>query len=181
MAGCLRMPRARLLRAPNGQDGQSHENRIVVDTPAGRAARVAFSNRTRTVTTPPEPITPGILRRLLRQQLYLAALLAIVIWFIFRVRDILPIFLFSFLLAYLLGPLVRRVAGREGKGLSRGVAALLVYLLVIAVLGLALYILYHALQSDVASYARHYQTYRAALLADLRQQEVSGPLRVLPG
>lgn len=129
---------------------------------------------------PPDTITPGILRRLLRQQLYLAVLLAVVVWFVFRVRDILPIFLFAFILAYLLGPLVRRVAGPEGKGLSRGAAALVVYLIVIAVLGVALYALYQALRSEVLTYARNYHQYRDALLANLQSEELHGFLRFLP-
>src|SRR5689334_6961125 len=91
--------------------------------------------RSESVTTPPEIVTPGILRRLLQQQLYLAMLLIVMVWFIYRVRDVLPIFHFAFIVAYLLGPLVRRVAGPEGKGLSRGAAALVVYLILIAVIG----------------------------------------------
>lgn len=132
------------------------------------------------VTTPPETITPGILRRLLRQQLYLALLVGGAVWFIFSVREILPIFLFAFILAYLLGPLVRRVAGPEGKGVSRGTAALVVYVIIIAILGVALYVLYRTLRLEITSYASTYAHYRDALLADLQRQEAHGLLRVLP-
>ena len=129
---------------------------------------------------PPETVTPGILRRLLRQQLYLAALLGIVIWFLFRVRDIVPIFLFAFIVAYLLGPLVRRVAGPDGKGLSRGAAALIVYVVVIAILGVALSLLYTTLRSEIEAYADNYTHYRALFLANLHQQEAHGILQGLP-
>jgi len=127
-----------------------------------------------------DAITPGILRRLLRQQLYLALLLVVAVWFIFSVRDVLPIFLFSFILAYLLGPLVRRVAGPEGKGLSRGTAALVVYLLVIALLAVLLYVGYQALRDEVGAYIRSFPAYRLQLLDNLRQQEHNGLLRGLP-
>ena len=129
---------------------------------------------------PPDTVTPGILRRLLRQQVYLAALLGIVIWFVYQVRGILPIFLFAFIVAYLLGPLVRRVAGPEGKGLSREAAALLVYLVMIAVLGVVLYVLYQALRDEVVNYVHNYARYRADLLANLRREEAHGLLRALP-
>ena len=133
------------------------------------------------VTPPPESLTPGILRRLLRQQLYLAILCGVAIWFIFRVREILPIFLFAFIVAYLLGPVVRRVAGREGRGLSRSTAALLVYLVIIGMAGVALYLLYHALRDEVITYARNYPHYKNVLLANLRREEARGLLRPLPG
>lgn len=134
------------------------------------------------MTTPPhETMTPGILRRLLRQQLYLAVLIGVVIWFIFRVREILPIFLFAFIVAYLLGPLVRRVAGRDGHGLSRSTAALVVYLVIIGLVGFALYILYHALRDEVITYARNYPHYKNVLLANLRREEAHGLLRPLSG
>ena len=133
-----------------------------------------------TMTPAPETITPGILRRLLRQQLYLAVLLAVVVWFLFRVREIVPIFLFAFILAYLLGPLVRRVAGPEGKGLSREAAALVVYLVVIALLGVGLYALYDALRHEVATYAGSYARYRHDLLVNLQREEQQGLLRSLP-
>src|SRR5579883_1398908 len=132
------------------------------------------------MTPPPDTITPGILRRLLRQQLYLAVLLGVVIWFLFRVREIVPIFLFAFILAYLLGPLVRRVAGPEGKGLSREAAALVVYLVVIAILAAAFYALYQALRTEILSYARNYHQYRDALLVKLQGEEAHGLLRALP-
>lgn len=133
------------------------------------------------MTTPPEMLTPGILRRLLRQQVYLTALLGLVIWFTFRVSEILPIFLFAFIIAYLLRPLVWRVAGPEGKRLSRGAAALVIYLIIIAILGVALFILYRALRSEISAYALNYAQYRDALLADLRDAEAHGLLRSLPG
>jgi len=120
------------------------------------------------------------LRRLLHQQLYLGVLLAAVIWFVFRVSEILPIFLFAFILAYLLGPLVRRVAGPEGKGISRSAAALLVYLVVIAILAAAFYALYQALRTEILSYARNYHQYRDALLVKLQGEEAHGLLRALP-
>ena len=132
--------------------------------------------------TPPETITPGILRRLMRQQVYVAAFIAIVIWFAYSVREVLPIFLFAFILAYLLHPLVSRVAGPEGKGVSRQTAALIVYVIVIAALGVALYMLYGALRDEILSYARHSDDYKNAFLTNLVQQEYGkgGLLRGLP-
>jgi predicted PurR-regulated permease PerM len=120
------------------------------------------------------------LRRLLHQQLYVGVLLAAIIWFVFSVREILPIFLFAFILAYLLGPLVRRVAGPEGKGISRSAAALLVYLIVIAILAAAFYALYQALRTEILSYAKNYHQYRDALLVRLQGEEANGLLRALP-
>ncbi len=129
--------------------------------------------------TPPETITPGILRLLMRQQVYLTALIAIVIWFCYSVREVLPIFLFSFILAYLLHPLVSRVAGPEGKGVSRSTAALIVYIVVIAVLGVALYVLYEALRAEILNYSNNYGLYQSELLVNLIQQEQHGLLHPL--
>lgn len=130
--------------------------------------------------SPSESITPGILRRLLRQQLYLAVLLGVIIWFIYQVREVLPIFLFAFILAYLLGPLVRWIAGPEGKRLSREAAALLVYVVVIAVLIVGFYGLYRAVRSEVVNYARNAGHYQDVLLSALVTQENTGILRALP-
>jgi predicted PurR-regulated permease PerM len=128
----------------------------------------------------PETITPGILRRLMRQQVYVATLIGIVIWFAYSVREVLPIFLFSFILAYLLHPLVRWVSGPEGKGVSRKTAALIVYLLVILALGVAIYILYGALSAEISNYAKNLDIYKGDLLINLYQQEYHGLLRPLP-
>jgi predicted PurR-regulated permease PerM len=61
-------------------------------------------------------ITPGILRRLLHQQVYLAILIAIALWFLYSAREVLPLFLVAFLLAYVLAPLVRWWLGRRAGG-----------------------------------------------------------------
>jgi predicted PurR-regulated permease PerM len=121
------------------------------------------------------------LRRLLHQQVYLAILIAIALWFLYSAREVLPLFLVAFLLAYVLAPLVQWVAGPEGRRLSRQTAVLVLYLVVIVVLGAALYLLAHALRAEILAYARTYARYRGAFLVNLRLQEAHGLLRSLPG
>jgi predicted PurR-regulated permease PerM len=133
------------------------------------------------MTPPPETVTPGILRLLMRQQVYVATLILIVIWFFYSVREILPIFLFAFILAYLLHPLVRRVSGPEGKGVSRQTAALIVYLIVVVVLGVAIFALYRALRAEVANFADNQTEYQLQVLTNLSLQEgPHGLLSFLP-
>src|SRR5581483_8377397 len=97
-----------------------------------------------------------------------------------QVRDILPIFLFAFILAFLLSPLVQWVYGPEGKGLSRGAAALIVYIALIALLGVIIFVLYHALRTDVASYVTNFPHYRNLVRANVNNLESHGLLRSLP-
>ena len=64
------------------------------------------------------PLTPQVMQRLLRQQIYFAVLVGAIIWFILSARHVIPLFIFSFLVAYLLKPVVgvltRNAQNRRG-------------------------------------------------------------------
>ncbi len=127
-----------------------------------------------------ELLTPTVVRRLLRQQVYVAVLAVVAIWFLYTIRDIMPIFLFSFILAYLLSPIVRRVSGPEGQGVSLRVAAAVVYVVLIAALGGVLFVGYAALRNEVGNLAHNFASYRDQVLHNLRLQESTGLLKSLP-
>src|SRR5437867_3649605 len=106
------------------------EQRIVEKPPAPSPAIPAPppGRPVREVESGDLPLTAATMRRLLRQTVYFATLVGMVIWFLFNVRHILPLFLFAFILAYLLSAPVEWVAGITGRrGFPRSAAILIVY------------------------------------------------------
>ena len=119
-------------RKPRQQKGAVERPSAVPDLPQTSATA---PRRTAEVETVDPPLTVAVTRRLLRQTIYFAALVGLVIWFLFSVRRILPLFLFAFILAYVLSVPVEWVGRVTARyRVPRGASVLLVYVVLLAIL-----------------------------------------------
>lgn len=123
------------------------------------------------------PLTAQVMRRLLRQQVYFAVLIGLVIWFLFSARQVIPLFIFAFLLAYVLGPLVGALTRNTGRrGFSRTGAILAVYAVLVLVLGGAGWLATGKIVSEVRTLSSNFPTLRGELIERVHQSETSFPL-----
>jgi predicted PurR-regulated permease PerM len=128
------------------------------------------------------PITIQAMRRLLRQQVYFAVLAGSVIWLLFAAGHVIPFFIFSFLLAYVLRPVVgalTRDANRR-RGFSRTGAILAVYALLILILGGAGWLIAGQAAHEVRTLAANFPQLRAELLDRVHESEKGWPFDLLP-
>jgi predicted PurR-regulated permease PerM len=135
-----------------------------------------------TIVTDDAPLTASIMRRLLRQQVYFAVLVAAVIWFLFAARHVIPLFIFSFLLAYILGPIVGLLTGDASKrrGISRTAAILAVYAVLIVVLSGAAWLITGRVVSEIHTLSTNFPTLRADLINRVHESERTFPFNRIP-
>ncbi|GAC1401848.1 MAG: AI-2E family transporter [Chloroflexota bacterium] len=127
------------------------------------------------------PLTARVMRRLLRQAIYFALLVVSLIWFLFSVRHILPLFLFSFILAYALARPVEWVARNSGRqGIPRSGAILLVYAVLLAILGIAFDRLSLVAVREVRAFATNWPALQLTLSERLIESEHGGILSRFP-
>ena len=127
------------------------------------------------------PLTMAVTRRLLRQTVYFGALVGAAIWFLFSVRHVLPLFLFSFILAYALSAPVEWVGRLTARyRVPRGVSILIVYLLLLVVLGVALDRLSLLVVAEVHRFANNYPAFHSMIELRLLRSEETGLLSRLP-
>lgn len=126
---------------------------------------------------PDSPVTASVMRRLLRQQVYFAVLVGAVIWFLFSAAHVIPLFIFSFLLAYLLGPLVRWLTADSyaRRGFSRTGAILLVYAVLIVLLAGAGWLIAGRVSAEVHTLSTNFPQLRHELIARVHQSEQTWP------
>jgi predicted PurR-regulated permease PerM len=122
------------------------------------------------------------MRRLLRQQVYFAVLAGAVIWFLFSAGRVLPLFIFSFLLAYVLGPVVGALTrdASSRHGFSRTGAILAIYAVLILVLGGAGWLIVGRAAREAHTLSTTYPQLRAELIARVHASEKSWPFSALP-
>jgi predicted PurR-regulated permease PerM len=128
------------------------------------------------------PLTIQTMRRLMRQQIYFAVLVGAVIWLLFSAGHVIPLFIFSFLLAYVLGPVVgvfTRGAKRR-HGFSRTGAILTVYALLILILAGAGWFIAGQAAHEVRTLSANFPALRVELLKRVHQSERSWPFNGLP-
>ncbi len=134
------------------------------------------------VITGDHPLTAQVMRRLLRQQVYFAVLVGAVLWFLFSARHVIPLFIFSFLLAYLLSPIVRALTrgANKRRGFSRTGAILLVYALLVVLLSAAGWYITGRVVSEIHNLSSNFPTLRGQLLQHVHESERTWPLDKLP-
>jgi predicted PurR-regulated permease PerM len=127
------------------------------------------------------PLTVATARRLLRQTVYFAAFVGMVIWFLFNIRHVLPLFLFAFILAYVLGAPVEWVARITARrGVPRGAAILIVYVIMLLALAVALDQVSLLVVREVKAFAANYPQFQVTLATRILDSEQYGILSKLP-
>lgn len=128
------------------------------------------------------PLTADVMRRLLRQQIYFAVLIGAVLWFVFAAAHVIPLLIFAFLFAYLLGPLVGLITrdADSRRGFSRTGAILTVYAVLILLLGGAGWLIAGRAASEITALTRNYPELRQDLIQQVHLSEKSWPLDALP-
>ncbi len=109
-------------------------------------------------------------------------LLLVSLWVLYHVRPILTPFLLGALAAYVLNPVVDRMVTR---GSTRGRAVALVFLLLLALVALAAFLIIPAVVNEARTFASDYDTYAArarGLVTDLNEvaNRVAGRLGIPP-
>jgi len=127
-------------------------------------------------------VTAQVMRRLLQQQVYFAILAAAVIWFVFAARAVLPLFIFSFLLAYVLSPVVGFLTrdANQRRGFSRSGAIFAVYAALLFVLSGLGWFATGKIVTEIHNLSTNFPTLRADLLHSVHESEQSWPLNKLP-
>lgn len=127
------------------------------------------------------PLTVEVMRRLLRQQVYFAVLVGAVIWFLFSAGHVLPLFIFSFLLAYVLGPVVGAITrgANHRHGFSRTGAILAVYAVLILILAGAGWFIAGRTAHEVRTLSANFPQLRMELIARVHESETSWPFNML--
>ncbi len=128
------------------------------------------------------PLTAQIMRRLLRQQIYVAILAAAVIWFLFAAQHVIPLFIFSFLLAYLLSPVVGFITrdANERHGFSRTGAILSVFAVLIIILSGAVWLITGKVVAEIHTLSTNFPTLRHELINRVHESERSFPFDKIP-
>jgi predicted PurR-regulated permease PerM len=128
------------------------------------------------------PLTPQVMQRLLRQQIYFAVLVGAIIWFLISARHVIPLFIFSFLVAYLLKPVVgilTRNAQRR-HGFSRTGAILAVYGVLVLVLSGGGWFVTGKVVAEIHALSSNFPALRSELILHVHQSEKSWPFSSIP-
>jgi len=127
-------------------------------------------------------LTPHVMRRLLRQQVYFAVLFGAVIWFLYSARHVVPLFIFAFLLAYILAPVVGFLSRDAGEryGVPRTAAILSVYALILGGLSAGVWLLTGKVARELRNLSTNFPSLRADMITRIHQSEHSFPLDKLP-
>lgn len=128
------------------------------------------------------PLTPRVMQRLLRQQIYFAVLVGAVIWFLLSARHVIPLFIFSFLAAYLLKPVVGLLTrkAQHRHGFSRSGAILAVYALLVIVLSGLGWLVTGKVVAEVHALSGNFPALRHELILHVHQSEQSWPFSGIP-
>jgi predicted PurR-regulated permease PerM len=128
-------------------------------------------------------LTAQIMRRLLRQQIYFAILAAAIIWFLFAAQHVIPLFIFSFLLAYLLSPVVGFITrdANNRRGFSRTGAILSVFAALIVLLSALVWLITGQVVREIHTLSTNFPTLRHELIDRVHESERSFPFDRIPG
>jgi predicted PurR-regulated permease PerM len=124
------------------------------------------------------PLTVHVMRRLLRQQIYFAVLIGAVIWFLFEAHHVIPLFIFSFILAYILSPVVSALTRGANRryGASRTGAILTVYAALVLILAGVGWLATGKIVTEVHNLTSNYPALRAELIRRVHESEKTFPL-----
>jgi predicted PurR-regulated permease PerM len=128
------------------------------------------------------PLTPQVMQRLLRQQIYFAVLVGAIIWFILSARHVIPLFIFSFLVAYLLKPVVGVLTrnAQNRRGFSRTGAILAVYGVLVLLLSGGGWFVTGKIVAEIHALSSNFPALRDQLITHVHESEKSWPFSSIP-